>query len=148
MLAALAAIADGALLSELPLPAHLSDRSERADGSSATGGYNGHRSVAARERTHRALAFARVVGHLAAGSGIAVALNLLEQPTLGRALSVVGFGLGTVLLAESVARVVGDSLGPDGAVRLAGVTGVIGTILRPVILLGDWMDGLFADYIR
>lgn len=147
-LAALAAIADGALLSDLPLPAHLSDRPDGVDTASLTpNAANGHRSVTARERTHRALAFARVIGHLAAGSGIAVALDLIEQPTIGTALSVVFLGLATVLLAESIARVVGDTLGANASVRLAGVTRVIEAVLRPVILLGDWLDGLFAEIV-
>ena len=145
-LAALAAIADGALLSDLPLPAHLSDRPDGTDAPSSTAP-NGARSVAMRERTHRALAFARVIGHLAAGSGIAVALDLIEQPTLGTALSVVLLGLTTVLLAESIARVVGDGLGASGSMRLVSVGRIIEAVLRPVMLLGDWLDGLFAEIV-
>lgn len=148
VLAAVAAIADGALLADLPLPAHVGDRSNGADAvPTAQSGSQGHRSASARERTHRALAFARVIGHLAAGSGIAVALDLVEQPTIETAISVILLGLATVLLAESVARVVGDGLGANASLRLGGVTRFIEWLLRPVILLGDWLDGMFAEIV-
>ena len=91
--AALAAVADGALLSESALPINTDRASFGAVPSPAV-----PRSVPLRERTHRALAFARVVGHLVAGSGLAVALDLTGRvtPSLLGLLRVLG--LATVLV--------------------------------------------------
>ena len=61
VVAALAAVADGALLSEQPLSSIPAERSTLAPPALVV-----PRPVPSRERTHRALAFARVLGHLCA----------------------------------------------------------------------------------
>ncbi|MFO0229006.1 MAG: hypothetical protein ACK54B_06645, partial [Gemmatimonas sp.] len=137
--AALSAVADGALLSENALPVS-SDRGGAPQPSVA-------RAVPAREQMHRALAFARVVGHLAAGCGLAVALDLTGRPTLPLVAALVLLGLATVLVAESAARVLGDALGDQAALRLAGFSRAVKRVLWPVVALGNWMDGMFAEVV-
>jgi putative hemolysin len=139
--AALSAVADGALLSESHLPT-----------SQDRGGFGPPlptvaRAIPAREQSHRALAFARVLGHLAAGSGLAVALDLTARATVPVIGLLILLGLGTVLLAESAARVLGDALGDDTAARLDGYTRVVERVLAPVVMLGNWIDSLFADVV-
>lgn len=148
VVAAVAALADGALLAEPPTPVSAGERFPGAEvAPTASPGASTARGTYARERSHRALAFARIIGHLAAGSGIAVALDLAQQPTIETAIVVTVLGLTTVLLAESVARIVGDGLGASASKRLEGVTRGIEWILRPGMLLGDWLDGLFAEMV-
>jgi putative hemolysin len=139
--AALSAVADGALLSESSLPT-ANDR----------GGFGAPlpsvaRAVPAREQTHRALAFARVIGHLAAGCGLAVALDLASRATLPMVTLLILLGLATVLVAESAARVLGDALGDNAAERLHAYTRVVERVLAPVVALGNWVDGLFAEVV-
>lgn len=137
--AALAAVADGALLAETPLAPSVPER----------GGFSApnpsvSRAVSAREQTHRALAFARVLGHLAAGCGLAVALDLAERPTLAAGVLLVLLGLSSVLVAETLARVIGDTLGDRAGDRLRPLTAVLERLLAPVVTLGNWIDSLFA----
>lgn len=139
--AALAAVADGALLSEAPVSA-VPDRGGFGVPSPAI-----PRAVPARERTHRALAFARVAGHLAAGCGLAVALDLAGKATLPMIGLLIALGLSTVLVAESAARVLGDTLAEHAVDQLQGFTAVVERVLSPVVLLGNWVDGLFAEVV-
>jgi CBS domain containing-hemolysin-like protein len=139
--AALSAVADGALLSESALPI-THERAGFGVPSPAV-----LRVVKAREQTHRALAFARVIGHLAAGCGLAVALDIAGRPTVSQVGVLFLLGLTTVLLAESAARVLGDALGDEVKARLAGFTGLVTKALWPVIALGDWVEGLFAEVV-
>lgn len=139
--AALSAVADGALLSESPLPA----TGERAGFGAPSPAVS--RTVPAREQTHRALAFARVIGHLAAGCGLAVALDLAGRATVPLMAVLIVLGLGTVLVAESAARVLGDTLGESASGTLAGFTRAVERTLWPVVALGNWMDGLFAEVV-
>lgn len=147
VVAALAAVADGALLAESPTAGTAAlDRptSERLS-LAPTPGVS--RTLSAREQAHRALAFLRVLGHVAAGSGLAVALDLADEPALGRVLALLGLGLATVLVSETLARMVGDVLGDEAAERLAGVTRLAERLLSPVVRLGTWVDGLFAEVV-
>jgi CBS domain containing-hemolysin-like protein len=139
--AALSAVADGALLSESALPVN-TDRGSFGVPSPAV-----PRSIPGREQSHRALAFARVAGHLVAGSGLAVALDLAGHATLSLLALLLLVGLATVLVAESVARVLGDALGDHAAERLAWFTGLVEKVLWPIVALGDWVDGLFAEVV-
>ena len=139
--AAVSAVADGALLSESALPVN-TDRGSFGVPSPAV-----PRSIPAREQAHRALAFARVVGHLVAGSGLAVALDLTGRVTASLLVILLLLGLATVLVAETAARVLGDALGDDAAVRLRWFTTLVKRALWPVSRLGDWVDGLFADVV-
>jgi putative hemolysin len=139
--AALAAVADGALLSENALPTS-SERGGFGIPSPAVA-----RAVPAREQAHRALAYARVVGHLAAGCGLAVALELTGRATVPLVAALMLLGLATVLVAESAARVVGDALGDNAAARLSGFTRAVQRVLWPVVALGNWVDGMFAEVV-
>lgn len=138
--AALSAVADGALLSESALPVS-GDRAGAVTPSPTS------RAVPAREQTHRALAFARVLGHLAAGCGLAVALDLAERAQTSLLLLLVLLGLATVLVAESAARVLGDALGDNAAARLRPFTVAVERVLWPVVALGNWVDALFAEVV-
>lgn len=139
--AALSAVADGALLSESALPVN-TDRGSFGVPSPAV-----PRSIPGREQSHRALAFARVVGHLVAGSGLAVALDLTGHVTISLLGVLLLIGLTTVMVAESAARVLGDALGDEAGARLGWFTSVVEKGLWPVVKLGDWVDGLFAEVV-
>jgi putative hemolysin len=124
--AALFAAADGALLSLEPSDATLEPR-----------------LVALRdrhERTHRALAFARVCAHLAAGAGLAWALDLGSRPRLEAIALALPVALVAVLLSESVARSAGDALGSRGAARLLPFIVLADRALSPVVVLGTAVE--------
>ena len=142
VVAALAAVADGALLSEQPLSSITAERSTLAPPARVV-----PRPVPSRERTHRALAFARVLGHLAAGAGIAVALDLSSRATLAAVALLFGLGLTVVLAAETTARVVGDALGEDAEERLAWFSNGAETLFAPVVRLGNWVEAAFAEVV-
>ncbi len=142
VVAALAAVADGALLSEPPLSSIPAERSTLAPPAMVV-----PRPVPSRERTHRALAFARVLGHLAAGAGIAVALDLSSRATLAAVALLFGLGLTVVLAAETTARVVGDALGEDAEERLAWFSNGAETLFAPVVRLGNWVEAAFAEVV-
>lgn len=142
VVAALAAVADGALLSEAPLSSIPVERSTLAPPAPVV-----PRPVPSRERTHRALAFARVLGHLAAGSGIAVGLGLSGRATLSTVALLFGLGLVVVLAAETTARVVGDALGEDAEERLAWFSNGAEKLFAPVVRLGNWVEAAFAEVV-
>ena len=139
--AALSAVADGALLSESALPVN-TDRGSFGAPSPAV-----PRTIPRREQSHRALAFARVAGHLVAGSGLAVALDLAGRVSISLLGVLLLVGLVTVVVAETGARVLGDALGEDAGVRLGWFTAVVEKGLWPVVKLGDWVDGWFAEVV-
>lgn len=140
--AAVSAVADGALLADpLVHPAGVSERSPFAPAPTVA------RTVPAREQAHRALSFARVLGHFAAGAGLALALDLAREGRLDRLAALVGLGLGTVLVAETLARMVGDALGDQAATRLQGFTRLVERLLAPLVQIGNWLDRLFAEAV-
>lgn len=138
--AAVAAVANGALLAD--------------PGALATGERNGlvplptvARPVASRERAHRALSFARILGNGIAGAALALALGLAERADW-QALAILAFaGLVTVALAESTARAIGDALGEHATERLRGFTRVMEIVFAPVVRLGEWVDAMFVDAV-
>jgi len=141
-LAALAAVADGALLSESTLSAAAPERSVLVAPAPPV-----PRAVPARERAHRALAFARVLGHLIAGSALALALGLEGRAT-SQALGILALaGLLTVATAESVARAVGDALGDDAALRLRWFVRGSEQLLAPAVRLGELLDASVEDVV-
>lgn len=142
VLAALAAVADGALLSEPPLPTVPAERSTLAPPALVV-----PRAVVSRERTHRALAFARVLGHLAAGSGIAVALGLSGRATVSTLALLFGIGVVVVLASETTARVVGDALGSDAEKHLGWFSRGAERAFAPIVRLGNWVEAAFAEVI-
>ena len=100
-----------------------------------------------RERAHRALAFARILAHLAAGSAIATALRFSTR-SLPQALTIaVPVALVAVLLSESVARSVGDALGLKVAERLAPLIRLVERVLSPVVFVGAWLDQVLQSLI-
>ncbi len=141
-LAALAAVADGALLAETPHNTTVGDRASAASALPLI-----PRAVPSRERTHRALAFARVLGHGMAGSAIAIAVGLAERGT-PQALAVLAVaGLITIAAAESAARAIGDALGDGAAHRLRWFTALTEAALAPIVRLGEWLDAALAEAV-
>ncbi len=141
-IASLAAVADGALLSEAPQSASAIDR-----GSVVPPLPHVPRAVPSRERTHRALAFARVLGHGIAGSAIALALGLAERGTPQALALLAVAGLVTIAAAESAARAIGDALGDDHGDRLRWFTAAAETVLAPVVRMGEWLDTALSEVV-
>ncbi len=139
-LAALSAVADGALLAEH----HATGAGER----------NGlvpppmvSRPVASRERSHRALSFARILGHGIAGGAMAFALGLAERTDWQGLLTLALAGLITVAVAESTARAIGDALGDDASMRLRWFTRAVEVVCAPAVRLGQWVDAMFVEAV-
>ncbi len=138
--AAVAAVANGALLAD--------------PGALGAGERNGlvplptvARPIASRERAHRALSFARILGNGIAGAALALALGLAERADL-QALALLALaGLVTVSLSESTARAIGDALGDQASQRLRGFTRAMELLFAPVVRLGEWVDALFVDAV-
>ena len=125
LLATLCATADGALLSLDPddrLPPAIAELRSR------------------RERIHRALAFARVLGQL--GAGVGVSLLLYRYPASGWLIALVILFTAFLLvgLSESIARSVGDARAVEVASRLSRFVVVVEGILSPVVLVGEGLD--------
>lgn len=140
VLAALATVADGALLASVPM-VETPDRN-RGEAPAGPG-----RMLPARERAHRALAFLRVAMHGVTGGALAVALTGSGTPRASTAVALLGVALVTVLLTESVARAVGDLFAERAADRFAGFTRAVEALLAPVVLLGTWLDRLFGLWV-
>lgn len=139
-LAALAAVADGALLGEHGQGV-LVERGGMAPSPTV------NRPIAWRERAHRALSFARILGHAIAGSALALALGLAERTEV-QALALLALaGLITVAVAESTARAIGDALGDTASARLALFTRVLEQVFAPIVRLGEWVDTLFVEAV-
>jgi len=139
-LAALATVADGALLASVPT-VEAPDGPGRGGASITPAGPG--RMLPARERAHRALAFLRVAMHGITGGALALALNAGRSPTLPTALALLGVALLTVLLTESVARALGDLFADRAATRLRAFTRAVEVLLAPVVLIGTWLDRVF-----
>src|SRR5687768_13478417 len=125
LLATLCATADGALLSVDPddrLPPAIAELRSR------------------RERIHRALAFARVLGQL--GAGVGVSLLLYRYPASGWLIALVVLFTAFLLvgLSESIARSVGDARAVEVASRLSRFIVAVEGILSPVVLVGEGLD--------
>lgn len=141
-LAALAAVADGALLSESTAGAISPDRGVLDAPAPPV-----PRAVPARERSHRALAFARVLGHLIAGSALALALGLEGRATPQAVALLALAGLLTVATAESIARAVGDALGDNAALKLGWFVRTTERLLAPAVRLGELLDASVEDVV-
>ena len=138
--AALAAVADGALLADSTSPPG-ADRGGNAPLSSVS------RPLASRERAHRALALARILGHAVAGGALALAFGVAERAEWQRILLLTVTGLITVALAESTARALGDALGEHASAPLRGFTRTLQVAFAPVVRLGEWVEALFAEVV-
>jgi CBS domain containing-hemolysin-like protein len=130
LLASLCAMADGALLAldlDDRLPPAIAELRAR------------------RERIHRALAFARVLGQLSAGVGVSFILFQFPAPGWVVALVVALAAFLLVGLSESTARSVGATRAVELAGRLSRLVVFIEAVLSPVVMLGEAIDrGLHA----
>jgi len=144
VMAAVAAVADGALLSDTPTletPARDGVFPVPQEPHNSALGH----ALPKRERQHRALAFARLLGHGLAGGALAVALDLGDRTRPSAILVLIITGLITVTVAESIARAVGDALGERAATKLAPVTVLIERLMSPLVFVGEALDRLVAS---
>ena len=127
--AAVSAVADGALLA--------AETDDDADPGVRA-------AVADRESMHRTLAFGRVAGQLVAGAAAALLLGIgatgSAAPSAGTIAAVVLLALIVVLLAEGVARAVGDALGPRALRPLLPLARALCLLLRPASALAARVD--------
>lgn len=124
-LAGLCAVSDGALLALDPdddLPPPLRSLYER------------------REKTHRALAFARIVAQLMCGAFVAWGLWPLAATSGGRFVIGALAALLLVGVSESLARSAGDTLGARAATRFFSFIVLTERVLLPVVTLGTAID--------
>ena len=126
--AALCSLADGALLS-------LDEETPPASPTVAG-------LLARRETAHRALAFGRIVAQLMAGILSAGALVSSGLPAADLAPLALLAGIAIVIIAESVARTAGDSVGARAVESLAPFIAAITWVMRPVVAFGTWCDAL------
>ncbi len=141
-LAALAAVADGALLSESSMGAVMLDRGVLLAPQPTV-----PKAIPSRERPHRALALARVLGHLISGSALALALGLAGRTTPQAVGLLALAGIVTVALAESIARAIGDALGDSAVARLQWFTVTCEYLLAPVVRFGEVLDASVEDVV-
>lgn len=127
VLAGLCAFADGALLAL--------DEDEPPSAARAKA------FLARRERTHRALAFGRILAQLGAGAATAAAmLASAAVPAAWLTPLVVVAGIALVGLAEVGARAAGDAVGARGLVPLAGAVEAVELLCSPVVAFGVWAE--------
>lgn len=93
-----------------------------------------------RERTHRGLAFARIMAQLLAGAAAVAALKASNVPPVQVAPLVVAAGILIVVLAESAARAAGDMAEAQGVRRMAHGIRAVENLMRPVVALGAIAD--------
>lgn len=96
--------------------------------------------LAERERAHRALSMARVVGYVFAGAAFARALHFSTLDAWTRILTVCGSAVVIAALSEAVGRAVGYADPTRIHVRLAPLVKVVSLALRPVVALGTAVD--------
>jgi putative hemolysin len=100
--------------------------------------------LARRERTHRALAFGRIVAQLVAGASASAALlQSAWVPAAWLSPLVVVAGIALVGVTEVGARAAGDLVGARGLVAVHGVIEAVEVLCAPVVAFGGWAeDGL------
>lgn len=129
LVAALCAFADGALLG-LDEEERLSDPRVVA-------------VVGRRERTHRALAFGRIIAQLLAGAATSVALLVSGWvPATLLAPVVVVAGIALVVLTEVGSRAAGDAAGARGLAAVLPLVEGIEVLCAPVVMFGSWADAV------
>jgi len=141
--AAVATVADGALLSTVPTV----ETPDSEPPSSRAAPASADRALPARERAHRALAFLRVVAHGTTGGAIALALTGGAPPSPLGALALLGAAVSSVLVTESVARALGDLLRESATRVLAPFTRATEALLWPVVQLGSTLDRIFQRFV-
>jgi magnesium and cobalt exporter, CNNM family len=95
---------------------------------------------AERERRHRALSMGRVVAYIAAGASLSQALHVSGLAFAPRMLAAAVVAIIVCTIAEGVGRAVGYSDPQLMHNRLAGVTRMVATLLRPAAALGAWIE--------
>jgi putative hemolysin len=129
-LAALCALADGALLT-------VGRDTQTREGTTLPHGD-------ARERTHRALSIARLLAQITSGASFAVATDLWARP----APAAVGIALGGVVLilvlGEILPREVGDIIGAPALDRFAPLLSSLELVMKPLVTSGAAVDGMLA----
>ena len=129
LLAALCALADGALLAANQPPGWATDQPVRE-------------IVQRRERVHRALAFGRIIAQLLAGAVAAAALKATEVPATQIGPAVIAVGLLVVVIAEGVARSAGDDAGIVALRVVTPFVVAVERLLGPVVVFGAWCDAV------
>lgn len=128
--AALCALADGALLA--------------TDAASPALPPHAVTVVARRESAHHALAFARIVALLLAGTLSASAIVAAGVSRGAVVPLTVLAGVIVVVLAETVTRAAGDSLGGSALESLSGFVNAIEALLKPLVMFGGWCDAALS----
>jgi CBS domain containing-hemolysin-like protein len=96
--------------------------------------------ASAHARTHRALAFARVLAQLLTGAAAARA-RVLHERTAGVAIALaLVVGALVVVVSEAAAREIGDALGASAARRLMPLARATEIVLAPVLALNARLD--------
>jgi putative hemolysin len=96
--------------------------------------------LSARELTHRALVVARLFAHLVAGAAFAVALGLDDGVEAGELAALVAIVLGVALLAEVVARLLGEAAGARLLGALSPVLVATRAAVRPAVAVLQRVD--------
>jgi CBS domain containing-hemolysin-like protein len=122
--AALFACADSALLAF-----HATDPEAAASG-----------SLAERERHHRALSMARVLGYLVAGAALAQAMQFSTLDAWTRIVTVCGSAVVLAAISEAVGRAVGYTEPASVHARLTPIVHGVALALRPIVALGTAID--------
>jgi CBS domain containing-hemolysin-like protein len=134
LLAAISAMADGALLADRVA----------AGGGERTGvvpvAPGDAVAAHARERTHRALASSRIIGLGVAGAAVAIGLGAEDRPAPQALALLVVVGLAIVTIAESVARAVGDAWSRGGVERLRPFMRSVELVATPILRLGEQIE--------
>ena len=134
LVAALCAFADGALLG-------IDDEEPPSD-------VWGRAMLARRERTHRALAFGRILAQLAAGVLTTRALLATAWvPAAYLTPVVVLLGIVVLMVAEVGARAAGDAAGATGLARMRPFVTAIELLLAPVVTFGAWLERMLATLL-
>jgi putative hemolysin len=141
--AAVATVADGALLASVPTVETPDSEPPSTGGAAAVT----DRSLPARERAHRALAFLRVAAHGVTGGAIAVALSGDGAPSPVGGLVLLGAAIGSVLVTESIARALGDILRESATRVLSPFTRATESLLWPVVQLGSALDRMLQRFV-
>ena len=125
-LAALLAVADGALLAVDP------DRE--------AGDVRLRAVLATRDHAHRALSLGALLAMLTTGALTAVVLGALDLPDFLRPLWVIAATLMLLLIGETLPRQIGDALGARALRPLSPVVRVVTLLLSPIVRVGAAID--------
>jgi magnesium and cobalt exporter, CNNM family len=97
-------------------------------------------SFAERERQHRALSMARVLGYILAGATLAQAMHFSTLDTWPRILTVCGSAVVIAAVSEAVGRAAGYADPTAVHARLMPIVNGVAFALRPVVAFGSAID--------